>query len=329
MSQNSLVSVLMPVKNAAPFLEACVQSILAQTHTRWELLAVDDGSTDESLQLLKQWATTDARISVLTNTGAGIIDALRLAYSRSKGMLITRMDADDRMAPIKLETLVKKLTQHGPGHLATGCVQYFSNAELGEGYRNYEAWLNGLTAQGSNFTDIYRECVIPSPCWMVYRTDLDRCVAFEPSVYPEDYDLCFRFYQQKLTVIPCKEVLHHWRDHASRTSRNHPNYADNRFLELKLHWFLQLDHDPTRTLVLWGAGQKGKALARMLIQQDVPFCWVCNNPKKIGKDIFGITMQSVEDFPCNENEQYIVAVAEPAQREAIRSKTGTSGFFFC
>jgi len=52
-----------------------------------------------------------------------------------------------------------------------------------------------LTAKGNNFQEIYKECVIPSPCWMIYRTDMDKCQAFLPNRYPEDYDLCFRFYE--------------------------------------------------------------------------------------------------------------------------------------
>lgn len=319
----------MPVKNAQPFIEDCLRSVIAQTYTHWELLAVDDGSTDESLRLMQQLAKEDARIRVLQSSGSGIIDALRIAYAHSHGAFITRMDADDHMASNKLETLLKNLTQHGPGHLATGCVKYFSDAELGEGYRKYEAWLNGLTAQGSNFTDIYRECVIPSPCWMVYRHDLERCSAFEPDVYPEDYDLCFRFYAQQLNVIPCSQVLHFWRDHAGRTSRNHPHYADNRFLELKLHWFLKLDRNPARPLVLWGAGQKGKVIARLLGSRNVSFNWVCNNPKKIGKTIFGIIMQSTDDIASSGNEQFIVAVSGPNEREDILKQIGTSGHFFC
>ena len=95
----------MPVKNAQPFLTDCIKSILSQTETDWELVAVNDGSTDNSKAILEQFAQADKRIHVLENNGAGIIAALRLAYSKSQGNLITRMDADDIMPPIKLETL--------------------------------------------------------------------------------------------------------------------------------------------------------------------------------------------------------------------------------
>lgn len=319
----------MPVKNAGPFLEECLRSIIDQTETDWELIAVNDGSTDDSPTILNRFAEHDKRINVLDNNGSGIIDALRTAYSNSSGELITRMDADDRMAPRKLETLKQNLLDAGPGNLATGLVEYFSENELGDGYRKYEQWLNGLTAEGNNCTEIYKECVIPSPCWMVFREDLDRSGAFELDTYPEDYDLCFRFYGQGLKVIPTTEVLHHWRDHTSRTSRNHPHYADNRFLELKLNWFLKLDLDPQRPLVLWGAGSKGKSLAKLLTERHVPFHWVCNNPKKIGHLIYGVEMRSEQFLSEQENPQVIVSVANPQEQAELKDLLGERAYFFC
>jgi len=320
----------MPVKNAEPFLTDCINSILSQTETDWELLAVNDGSTDNSKVILEQFAKADKRIHVLDNDGAGIIDALRLAYSRSKGNLITRMDADDIMPPIKLEILKRNLLSFGKGNVALGQVKYFSDEGLRDGYRYYEAWLNGLSENGTNYSDIYRECVIPSPCWMVFREDLDTCGAFNSDVYPEDYDLCFRFYGNGLKPIPSSEVLHHWRDHSSRSSRNDPNYADNRFLDLKLHWFLKLDHHPKKTLVVWGAASKGKALAKGLLKAGVDFRWMCNNPNKINKHVYDKLIENVEAISAIDDLQALVAVANKDEQANIREHlTDEQAFFFC
>ncbi|MBL4587538.1 MAG: glycosyltransferase family 2 protein [Flavobacteriales bacterium] len=320
----------MPVKNAGLFLEECLSSILSQTETDWELIAVNDHSTDNTLQLLQRFAKQETRISVLENSGSGIIDALRTAYSAANGNLITRMDADDRMAPQKLEILKENLLREKKGNVATGLVNYFSDAALGDGYRYYEKWLNGLTKQGNNYQDIYRECVIPSPCWMVFRADLDACKAFEPDVYPEDYDLCFRFYQHKLKPIPCSDLLHFWRDHAARTSRNDPHYADNRFLQLKLHWFLKIDHNPEKTLVLWGAAKKGKELAKGLLAAKIPFTWVCNNPNKINKHVYGQKMLNANVVSEMKNTQFIIAVANKDEQEKIELQMkNNAAFFFC
>jgi len=325
-----MISILMPVKNAEPFLTNCLHSILSQTETDWEVIAVNDRSSDNSKAILEQFAQADKRIHVLDNDGVGIIAALRLAYSKSQGNLITRMDADDLMPPIKLEMLKRNLLSFGKKNLAVGLVKYFSDEGLKDGYRYYESWLNGLTENGTNYSDIYRECVIPSPCWMVFREDLDKCGAFDSDVYPEDYDLCFRFYGNGLKPIPCSEVLHYWRDHSSRSSRNDPNYADNRFLDLKLHWFLELDHQPKKTLVVWGAASKGKDLAKGLLKAGVDFRWMCNNPNKINKHVYDTLIENVSGISDLKELQVLVAVANKNEQAEIREQlTDEEAFFFC
>ena len=134
--------------------------------------------------------------------------------------------------------LLNSLQNLGRGHVAIGKVRYFSETGIANGYKRYEKWLNSLTIKGTNFDEIYKECVIPSPCWMVYREDLDRCKAFSSNVYPEDYDLAFRFYMQGLKPIKCNEILHYWRDYPSRTSRTDNHYSDNTFLDIKSNYFL-------------------------------------------------------------------------------------------
>ena len=117
---------------------------------------------------------------------------LKFAYSKSKGNYITRMDSDDIMVPEKLELMVNALQKSGDGHIALGQVSYFSKDGISDGYYSYEKWLNKLTRAGSNYSEIYKECVIPSPCWMVSRKDFDLCGGFNSDIYPEDYDLAFR-----------------------------------------------------------------------------------------------------------------------------------------
>lgn len=332
----TLVSILMPVKNTAFFLEECLNSIIGQTYLNWELIAIDDHSQDNSWSILNHYASKDKRIRVYQNSGKGIIQALRMAYEHAEGNFITRMDSDDIMPNQKLSILSSNLEDAGTGHLATGLVQYFSEQALGDGYLRYAEWLNSLSQTGSNYQEIYKECVIPSPCWMVYRSDLDRCGAFVSDRYPEDYDLCFRFYEQKLTCLPSKHILHHWRDSEGRTSRHDPNYADNSFLDLKLDYFIKLDHQTDRPLVLWGAGKKGKRLALALQEANISFYWICNNKQKIGKDIYQHRIHGIDYLDHLINPQIIIAIAQPDAQKNIRLsfdnqdlKATEDFFFFC
>lgn len=316
--QQPLVSILMPFRNTEAYLPQCLDSIQSQQFDHWELLAVNDGSADGSLQRMEQAAAGDGRIRVFENPGTGIIPALREAYRRSSGVFITRMDSDDCMAPGRLKVMAEALQKHGPGHVALGQVRYFSDRGISDGYARYERWLNDLTATGANFQEIYKECVIPSPCWMVWREDLHRAGAFSPDVYPEDYDLCFRFYREGLTCLPSENILHYWRDYDARTSRNSEHYAQNYFLELKTRYFLELDWDPNRPLVVWGAGFKGKKVARLLQRAKAPFLWVCDNPNKIGKKIYGQPLESYHILDGLTAPQSLITVANAKAQAEIR-----------
>jgi len=335
-AENKLISIVMPAKNAASYLDDCLDSIFMQTINEWELLVVNDHSTDDTVLMLEKYALQDSRIKVLHNQGKGIIEALRLAYSYASGNFITRMDADDLMAKHKLETMRAQLVDYGIGHIALGQVKYFSEKTLGDGYKKYELWLNELISKANSWKDLYKECVIPSPCWMVHRHDFEKAGAFNSDYWPEDYDLCFRFYQAGLKPIASDEVLHHWRDYDDRTSRNDPHYSDNRFLDLKCHYFVKLGLSQKKNLVLWGAGKKGKAIASHLNEYKVKFRWLSNNEKKIGKDIYGRVLESQSEIRSIENPLVVIAVANQQEQAEIRNiledlglEWGFQFLFFC
>nr|WP_299341014.1 glycosyltransferase family 2 protein [Allomuricauda sp.] len=334
--QNGLVSIVMPFKNTEEFLPECLDSILHQTYSNWEVVAVNDSSNDGSMETISQYAEKDLRIRVVQNKGKGIIPALQTAYSHCTGNYITRMDSDDVMTPHRLAWMVAALQKNGPGHLAVGQVRYFSERGISDGYTRYEKWLNYLTERGINYNEVYKECVVPSPCWMAYRKDFEKCDGFNPNRYPEDYDLTFRFYENGLKIIPCPELLHLWRDYDHRTSRTSEHYAQNYFLDIKMHYFLKLDHDHSRALVVWGAGFKGKTIAKKLVEKEIPFKWLCDNPNKVNKKIYGQSLHHYTSLPSLKNPQSIITVAnETAQKEiktyleSLNQKSMQDYFFFC
>lgn len=334
--QDDMISILTPFKNTEKFLPECIESIQSQSYENWELIIVDDGSTDTSFNIVESYAANDSRIKLFKNSGTGIIEALRFAFSLSKGKFITRMDSDDVMPYNKLEMMRNQLVEYGKKHLALGLVKYFGETGISDGYHKYELWLNKLTKSGNNYAEIYKECVIPSPCWMLHREDLIACEAFEPNRYPEDYDLAFRFYKYQYKCIPSIDVLHYWRDYSTRTSRTHEHYAQNYFLHIKTHYFLELDYNPKRPLTLWGAGFKGKEIAKLLIKNKIPFYWICNNPKKIGKKIHGQKLLPVSYLETLKNPQSIITVANSKSQkhisnvfEMLNLKPMEDYFFFC
>ena len=176
-----------------------------------------------------------------------------------------------------------------------------------------------MSTKGANFEEIYKECVIQSPCWMMFREDLDRIGAFQSNTYPEDYDLAFSMYMHQLNVIPCtNEILHLWRDHSNRASRNDDNYKDNRFLKLKINYFVKIDHRSDKPLVIWGAGTKAKSIAKQLITANIHFHWITDNKNKIGHNIYGTVLSSSSLLSSLSNAQIILTIANPQEKKVIK-----------
>jgi glycosyltransferase involved in cell wall biosynthesis len=123
-----LISVIIPVYNAARYVRPAVGSMLAQTLRDIEVIAVDDGSTDNSKFILESMAATDSRLRVITRPNTGIVGALNDALAVSRAALIARMDADDLAAPDRLEKQLHYLDAH-PECIALGTHAWLMDAD--------------------------------------------------------------------------------------------------------------------------------------------------------------------------------------------------------
>ena len=99
---NSLVSIITPSYNSAKFIKQCIESVIAQTYTNWEMLIVDDYSSDNSLQILKKY--NDKRIQLIElDKNVGASESRNVAIRKAKGKYIAFLDSDDLWEPQKLE----------------------------------------------------------------------------------------------------------------------------------------------------------------------------------------------------------------------------------
>lgn len=260
------ISIILPFRNAAPWILDCLHSIQDQDFTAWQLIAVNDHSTDTTEALIT--SLKDARIAVLSNQGHGIVDALVTGFAHCTGTCITRMDADDVMPPGRLGKMWEVLETAPPKTLVTGLVQYFPEGQISEGYQKYQEWLNEIQLTGQQWANVYRECVIASPNWMMRTAELRELGGFEGLTYPEDYDLVFRWYRHgyRIAVIPETTLL--WREHPQRTSRTSDHYAQKAFFQLKINQFIQNEY-LGGPLVIWGKNEKSRLTAQMLHENGI------------------------------------------------------------
>ena len=316
-----MISIIIPYKNAMPFFEDCLKSIIDQTYSNFELILVNDHSNDNSENIAEKYQLTDKRIKSINSNGDGIIAALISGTEIIKGDFITRMDADDIMKNDKLELMRKKLIYNGLGHVCVGGVKYFSsNKNLESGYIKYSKWLNQLTYSENNFLDIFKECTIPSPCWMMYMKDFKKINQFNDLNYPEDYNFAFKLWENNFKITSVKKEIHLWRDHPKRTSRVDSTYDYKNFLELKIKYLVSREKKSFERLVVWGAGNKGKLLAKKLIEKKIEFSWMTENINKINKDIYGIKINDKGIFKQDFKKLIICCISDPLFQLPVSDK---------
>jgi len=312
----TLISVLLPVRDAEPYLDEALQSLARQTHEELEVIVVDDGSRDASGEIAREWARRDARFHVVSQEPAGFVAASERARAEARGAYVAAMGADDVARPRRLELQLAVLEEEG----LTACggrVAFFP--QVSDGLRRYERWLNSLTSIDDAERDLFVECPIGHPT-LFARAD---SVSYRAVDWPEDYDLVLRLWAAGGRFRNVAEVVVDWRDHPARLARTDPRYSLEAFARCRVH-HLRRHMLRGRPVVIWGAGPVGKLHARALGAAGVEIAaFVDVDPRKIGKRIYGIPVLSHSDGP--RDGVALGAVAGEAGRARLRELAREQG----
>ncbi len=168
-----VISVLMPCFNSAETIEEALLSLKNQSFDDFEVLMVDDGSTDATPEILGKWSSRDTRFRVHTRPHSGIVPTLNAGLSVCRAPYIARMDTDDRSHPHRLALQHAYLNDHPETSLVSSRVAGFPAYQVREGFHIYMDWLNALLTD----VDMRREIFIESPLPSSKRD-------FPPTAYP-------------------------------------------------------------------------------------------------------------------------------------------------
>lgn len=317
------VSVLLPARNAEATIVPAVRSILRQQYRDLELVAVDDGSTDRTRDLLE--GESDPRLRVIAGPGEGIVAALEAGRSRCTGELIARMDADDVAHPLRLAEQIAALDAD-PSLDGVGCnVAMFPGGAVGEGMRLYVEWLNSLRGAEDVARERFVESPLVHPAMTLRAEALEAIGGYVERGWPEDYDLWLRLLGsgRRLGKIPGVRLF--WRDHGKRLTRTDPRYGKARHLALKAFHLANGPLRATRRCAIWGAGKTGKALARALEAEGVSVEWWVDvdRTKQIAR---GVPVHRADEMPPKGGPLLLVAVAARGARAEIRGELETRGW---
>jgi glycosyltransferase involved in cell wall biosynthesis len=322
-----MISVLLPVRDAAPYLPECIASLRSQTCGDFEVLAVDDGSTDESPKLLADWARDDSRVQLFDPLTRGIVPALEFARMRARGRYLARMDADDIAEPTRFAEQLA-LMEERPDLAGCGAgVRYFPRAEVRDGSERYERWINAIRTPEDVGKNLFIECPLAHPTFFLRTSVVDEVGGYVDRGWPEDYDLLLRLWRSGARLAAVDRVLLRWRLRDDRTSVRHAAYTPEAFRRCKVHYLLEtLAHDRSG-LVIWGAGPIGKAFAREVLEQGgVVRAFVDLNPRKIDQWIHGAPVIPPSRVGDYRDSFCVAAVGQQGARAVIRAELESRGW---
>lgn len=184
------ISIVMPTYNVEPYLPAAIESVIAQTYDDWELLVIDDGSTDGSNAVAQRFADKDPRIKVLKKENGGLSDARNYGLERAQGKYLHFFDSDDFIEHDFYERMVAAIEENGDDYVICG---YYKDSELNDG---------GISSQAFHGNEI--------------RTPLPKNLSYNKAIYYYAWNKLYRtdflkknhlFFEKGLSVIEDVEFI--------------------------------------------------------------------------------------------------------------------------
>jgi glycosyltransferase involved in cell wall biosynthesis len=228
------ISVLMPVYDAAPWLRASLASLWRQTFTGFEVIAVDDGSSDGSGELLEHASTRECRLRVIHTPHRGLPAALNTALGHARAPLLARHDADDLSHRERLRLQLEYLRAHRRTAVLGTRLRLFPANRVKPGMRRWVEWHNALL----DHHEIVREALVESPLAhgtaLLSRRWVELVGGWRDRGWPEDLDLWLRLIEAGARFAKLPRVLYAWRQHPASATWRDPAFRRERFLALKL-----------------------------------------------------------------------------------------------
>lgn len=184
---NELVSCVVPSYNRAHLLKEAIESTLSQTYPYWEMIIVDDGSTDHTAEMVAIYQRKDARIKYYLNTGKGVSSARNLGIQMAQGNYIAFLDDDDLSLPHRFESQLRAMLKSGCGFLVSG-------------YRGCDRETGKIKVRMK--LELKQTCAGFPSRWMVKKELLQSAGGFDQAVAPlEDIELSARLHLQETFAL--------------------------------------------------------------------------------------------------------------------------------
>jgi glycosyltransferase involved in cell wall biosynthesis len=210
------ISVVLPAFNAVPFISEAIESVLAQTYRDFELIVVNDGSTDNTLEIAQKYAARDARVKVYTQANMGTAPTLNRGIELADGEWVFLMHADDRMRPNRLERQLDFIERHPELAVVSSLVRHIDSENRVIGRDNSKL----ITAEAVEKVVATNELVGISHPAVAFRKSAVLAVGgYRQAFWPaEDIDLWNRLAEKGYKILVQPEYLLDYRMHGNSAS---------------------------------------------------------------------------------------------------------------
>lgn len=319
-----MISVITPCYNASNTIARAIASIQSQSLTHWELIVIDDGSTDGSADIVNKMVRTDSRIRLIQMPHRGVVSASNNGLSLAKGEFIARMDSDDFSHPRRLELQARAL-QNDKTLDVVSCLAHFAgNPESAGGYAYHVDWANRCISPEKINLNRFIDLPTPHPTVMFRRSLIAKWGGYRDGEFPEDYEMILRWISNGACIGKIRETLFSWHDPPSRLSRNDRRYDMASFHTCKAPYLAQAISESGcghRELWIIGAGRPARKSAKPLEGAwKIASGYVDIDPQKIGRIIHGRPVVSMENLPDIEQAVLVSYVGTRGAGDLIRKQ---------
>lgn len=334
---DDLISILLPYYNAAFSLEGCLGSIIRQSWPSFEVVAVNDGSSDDGPVILSRYAESDPRIKGFSfNRNKGIVAALNAGLEQCRGDWIARMDADDRMRPDRLRLQLEYMKSYPDVDILGTRIRLFRfQGAPSPGQIAYQDWSNSLISHSEICSNIFAESPIMHPTFFLRKKTYDSLGGYRNRSWPEDYDFLLRAFQENARFAKLPDVLLDKGDHPRRLARIDQRCKRSPMFQAKAHYFKKkaslwqrLEH-----LMIIGTGSSGKMAWQALDKEGVKIDgFVDHLPASSARHFCGIPVYCLQQenassfFEQHKGTLFLVCIGLKAGREATENLLQHHGF---